>query len=367
MISVQRALDVGRVAKTLLHETTFTCPQSLVYDNWDTVDAQRGKYLRQDVYASRTERLDGVFLINFSEPVKVYGRSFLSKVGKTWIREQVHPKLLANTSEISQETDGRKGEEHVYGEVLLIARWGIATWGHWLGELLPQVVLAEQSSPGRYRYALPQVVIDAPAGTSWAAIRESLVAYGVGADRWVGIKDYTDYIFPQLMVVTPIWSNFMIHPDAITLMREQIRHKSPVEKTARRKKVAFLRTESETRNITNVSEVASFFADLGFDLLEPGRLPFLQQVAIFQETETLVSVLGSSLTGLIYATPGVGVVSLAPSNFGDRFFYAMIQNRNGRYADVRGPVVATAAIEHWASFNLELNCLEAALHSVEDV
>jgi hypothetical protein len=68
------------------------------------------------------------------------------------------------------------------------------------------------------------------------------------------------------------------------------------------------------------------------------------------------------LTGLIYSPHGVRVASVAPSVFGDRFFYALVADRRGRYADIRGPItVEDPEIPHRSSFTVKLERVEEAL------
>ena len=76
--------------------------------------------------------------------------------------------------------------------------------------------------------------------------------------------------------------------------------------------------------------------------------------------------LGSGLTGLIYAPVGVHVLSVAPHLFGDWFFYALVADRRGRYADVRGPIVTPdAKIPHRGSFSIDPDHVAAGLATLD--
>ena len=61
----------------------------------------------------------------------------------------------------------------------------------------------------------------------------------------------------------------------------------------------------------------------------------------FRRAHHVLSVLGSGLTGMIYSPDGADVVTLAPSNWSDRFFFAIMQNRDARLVDIRGRSRAT--------------------------
>src|SRR5262249_5181809 len=94
---------------------------------------------------------------------------------------------------------------------------------------------------------------------------------------------------------------------------------------------------------------------------------FLSQVEIFESARTVVSVLGSDLAGLIYASPGIRVISAAPATFGYRFFYALVIDREGRYIDLRGPVEESVRPDPYKSrFVLDPQDLKQALEIGED-
>lgn len=211
---------------------------------------------------------------------------------------------------------------------VLIARFGIRTWGHWLGELLPKVVVVEAAFPMKYSYILPQEVATAP---GFKTLLESLQYYGIGFDRLLLLPP-GKYRLRKLLSVSSVWNPTKMHPEAADLMRGSSR---PVETSARRK-VALLRTESSTRNVFNLSEVKKLLTDSGFETVETGRLSFSEQVHTFATAETIVGVLGSGLTGLPYCRQGVRVLTLAPGKWGDLFFFAMMQLRDAKLADIRG-------------------------------
>ena len=360
MILTRKTSDLGVIKAELAPAKEVQLPNSLIFDNWNDLDARSGISLRNGAYAARSAKLDAVLLVNFNEQLKVFGKSFLAVVGGIWIAEQVHPQYGNQIERLFASIEERKAVIHVKEPVVLIARYGAGTWGHWLGELLPKAVIVEQAFPGVFRYLLPPAVLQEPEGTVWGRIRETLRAYGIGPERWFGLKNTSDYTFSNCACVTPVWSDFAIHPDIVASMQANIMP-HPVKVTDESRRVAFLRTETKTRKIENLDQTAAFLRERDFRFLELANLPFVEQVEVFKNAKLIVSVLGSSLTGLLYAKERTAVVSLAPVNFGDRFFYALIQSHKGFYADLRGPIVKPAEIAHWASFNVDLVALNDAL------
>ena len=94
-------------------------------------------------------------------------------------------------------------------------------------------------------------------------------------------------------------------------------------------------------------------------------MPFVAQAATFRDATAIAAVLGSAMTGLIYAPPGVKVLSMAPDNFGDRFFYGLTQERGGVFVDLRGMIAEQheSRARH-SSFHLEPAVLRAGLNAL---
>jgi capsular polysaccharide biosynthesis protein len=83
----------------------------------------------------------------------------------------------------------------------------------------------------------------------------------------------------------------------------------------------------------------------GFTAVDIGNLPFIEQVSIFREATKTVSV--------------------APGDWGDCFFYGLLQAQDGIYADVRGTPNPTFNGEMWAPFTLSVQRVAEALDAVK--
>jgi hypothetical protein len=67
--------------------------------------------------------------------------------------------------------------------------------------------------------------------------------------------------------------------------------------------------------LTNEGELQAFLAARGFEILEPGNMPFAEQVRAFAEAEVIVGAHGSGFGNLIFARPGTVVIDLMPSDW----------------------------------------------------
>ena len=156
-----------------------------------------------------------------------------------------------------------------------------------------------------------------------------------------------------------------MHPAAGLVMRQAICLPVPAPELLGGR-MSLLRTETSSRQIANLAEIAGLLAGRGYKPVQIGLLPFLEQVGLFRAATSVVSVLGSGLTGLLYSPEGLAVVSLAPDNFGDSFFYALAQNRLARYVDLRGPALpGQERIKHRNPFSISVATLTEALDRLD--
>jgi hypothetical protein len=148
------------------------------------------------------------------------------------------------------------------------------------------------------------------------------------------------YAFPSLYCVTATWSaERMFHPAIAALMRSL--GPRDVEPATGWLKAALLRRAVRTRNIQNIAEVEALLVADGFAMIDIERMNFRQQVDLFKNANAIACVLGSGLTGIMYAPRGVKVITMAPGEWGDLFFYSMMQERDAVYSDIRGRTAAT--------------------------
>jgi hypothetical protein len=327
-------------SELLIAGVEFDGPTCLVHTNFLRLNEEFGRHHLTDIYVARRQTIPEICLHRVPAGVNlaVHGdQDFILYLGDRVLAEQIRP--YWTDDDVAAVVAGATGLAEVPEEVLLIARYGVRTWGHWLGELLPKVVCVERAYPGRFRYVVPEsIVADLNLGT----VRQSLEAYGVGQERLLLVRGGRGYRFANLFAVSPVWFPLCpFHPHVVSLMRAIIPPSDQI--VGLPKSVALLRRESATRKLANIGEVSAYLQSRRWLIVDVARLDFLYQVKIFARAEHIVSVLGSGLTGLIYSPEGVRVVTLAPSNWGDLFFFSLMQERLARLADIRGLSLAAEA------------------------
>jgi hypothetical protein len=337
------------------------------FTNIERYNLQYSRHLARQIYIDRTCSFNTIHLIKMPPKTIMFGGSdFLVAHGGRLVSEQVSPVMQKTPTMLTSRLSETRPEQVIEDDVVIVARFGIFTWGHWLGELLPRAVLVESMYGRKFKYVVPRAVaMNSNPALPWVRIREALQAYGIGVDRLLLVHDAVNYIFYNAHLTTPVWSDFLMHPDVSTVMRGRL--VPPLNEPALRphRKIAIVRGAKSGRQIHNKDEVAAYLTAAGFELCDLGGMAFCDQLSIFRSAKLIFATLGSDLTGLIFAPVGVGVISAAPPVFGDRFFYALVVDRQGIYADLRGPVVdENPQVRHKSSFELPLDTLATGVRLV---
>ena len=336
-LAKHRARDLAQDYVSLIAGRAVELPGIAAFSNLADFDASFHQHHQEFVYPARTANFQNIGLSRLPPGTVVAAREgYPTFVGDTYIEEQLAPWLI--------EDEGRRAQARLpgtpvqvpAGEYLLAARFGEGTWGHWLAEILPRIVVAEHFFPGRFMFVVPGWTTHLNAGMR--AYLESIYAYGIDEARLFRIEETHDYAFESLHLLDSVWSDRSMHPDVLDFMRNNLPRGVGGVTGYLPARVGILRKDSARRAISNHAEVETFLRANGFLVMELSDLPFLSQVSLFRNASCVFCVLGSGLTNTLYSPDHVNVIAPAPEAWGDSFFYPLIQARNGRFADVRGTI-----------------------------
>lgn len=368
-----RAPPHRKLLRDMLHDTETLhpgrqvgLPASVFHTNASLLGLDAfARSMSQGVYAARNVIFEPI-LLGALPPgcLMPGGDSFWIESDDCLAADQINP-LTADIPAMRDQLSALPfDEERIGSPCLLVARYGEITWGHWMGEILPRAILAEAAWPGRFRYVVSETITRPGQNRDYAtAILETLAAYGIHEDRLLRLRPDRHYRFDSLHAVTGIWSPDGMNPDAMRAMREGL--KAPGRRGSGGK-LAILRRDAATRGIFNQGEIESLLAARGFTIADPARLPFIDQIALFRDAETIFGVLGSGLIGLIYAPEAMRVATAAPGDWADPYFHMLVKARNGWQADLRGPTLWTGnGLPRDASFLLDPDHTGTALDLLE--
>jgi capsular polysaccharide biosynthesis protein len=73
--------------------------------------------------------------------------------------------------------------------------------------------------------------------------------------------------------------------------------------------------------IINMAEVESLILSYGFEALDPAELSVVDQMAVFQDAEYIISPVGAALANAIFTPAGCKVIALAPYYENANYYY----------------------------------------------
>jgi hypothetical protein len=112
-----------------------------------------------------------------------------------------------------------------------------------------------------------------------------------------------------------------------------------LSKNERNQKIFIVRNKSLFRHSEVVSNFSEFCALQGFLVVDTGELTMEQQMRLFASAELIIGETGSSLTNLIFCSPGAKVIEINLHNFMPQFFSDFCDALNLSHTEVRDIVV----------------------------
>ncbi len=109
-------------------------------------------------------------------------------------------------------------------------------------------------------------------------------------------------------------------PNALLSMRKHILNTLNDLQNLHAKKI-YIRRNSSIRNITNTIEIEKILAEHGFSIIEPEKLTFSQQAALFFNAEIVVGATGAAMANLIFCRPTTKIVIMISFHRNTSYWY----------------------------------------------
>jgi capsular polysaccharide biosynthesis protein len=97
-------------------------------------------------------------------------------------------------------------------------------------------------------------------------------------------------------------------PYAVRFLRDKFLAKA--DPNYRGPKRFFVTRRNFSRNPDNNADVESFFADLGWQIMDLAKLTFAQEIRLFSEAEAVAGVTGSGLTNMVFGRADCAVIAI---------------------------------------------------------
>lgn len=194
-------------------------------------------------------------------------------------------------------------ERSIPGISVLLTHWNIATYGHWLLEGLPKLllirrlidelppfqILLPRSAPGFIRDWIELVLPNPPVAV---------------------YDDATEYVRVERLVVptVPFVSRgHHFHPDAASLFDDVL----PAGRGRHATRIYVSRVEpNHLRELSNRAEIEAIATAEGLEVVRPETMPIAEQIALFARAEIIVGDFGSAMHNALFTPPGALVLCL---------------------------------------------------------
>lgn len=265
-------------------------------------------YLCPDLYVSRLSKgamvHGGSNLVTYSRTAICHD---LFDVERDFTSEELHGRFLIR--EKSRRLRLRQTDEHPV-ELSVAANFVDAcapNYAHWLTEVLPRIAVFCSISDLK---DVPIIVNDG----LHPNLMESLFLIA-GSDREIILIPIGRSIKVNILYVTsvagyvpfdrrhrngPALSHGVFSPWAFNQIKNQLDWQKLENDLGIFPRKIYLRRNSSGRKIVNAFKLEQLLIDQGYEIVEPERLTFMQQVALFRSADVIVSSSGAALANIIF-------------------------------------------------------------------
>jgi capsular polysaccharide biosynthesis protein len=194
---------------------------------------------------------------------------------------------------------------------LFTTHGSISAYGHWMSDFMSSVWLwRDELQSGAVKLMMPYEQ------QPW--FHKMLDVFGIPTEARIQTEGHLVNLNKAIIAKSCGMGNVVFPPDVMTEIGE---HFVGVVGGARTKlghrRIYLTRgdTGNWSRPIVNETSVIEKLSSLSFEIINPAKLSFLEQVKIFSEASIVVSAHGSSLVNLIFAPVGCKVIDLMPEGW----------------------------------------------------
>lgn len=169
---------------------------------------------------------------------------------------------------------------------------------------------------------------------------------------------------PGMPVYDAIWPKDVLAGMRRALLDKIATHGADIRPTGRR--IFLSRRNFTQRQLVNESEIIDDLTRLGFEVLHPEQLSFIDQIALYHSADVIVGSASSALTNCIFCNPQARVIALIHENrsFNFRGYASMIESSGARLLFVRGTTIAG---EKTHPFHANYRVVPAKIHKGLDI
>lgn len=201
-------------------------------------------------------------------------------------------------------------------------------YAHWMTEVLPRIATfcsVEQFAKipiivddGLHRNIMESLAVVVGTGREIITVP---VGRAISVDR-LYITSVTGYVpFDRRDAELTGHSHGLFSPLALDLLKKRV---LPIAKTIQMQdwpRKVYLRRTSRGRTIINEEELEKVLINHGYVVITPENLGFLQQVALFENAEKIISATGAAIANTIFCKPGARICILIAKHKNMAYWY----------------------------------------------
>ncbi|WP_316897970.1 glycosyltransferase family 61 protein [Pseudodesulfovibrio indicus] len=238
----------------------------------------------------------------------------------------------------------RHDPERIPTACLLSHPGGDVIYGHWLLDLLPKAELARDHVPEDVPFLVGKDIPEFAVGLleRIGIPRERLLRRLPRMSRFIVAEECLKV--QKLYIPTSARNNLFFDPSRCGVY-EHLLSQAPLRPKIRAERI-FLSRSALTRNkglksdrkLENAAAVERVFSDMGFTVIQPEKLPFPEQIALFANAKVIAGEDGSALHNALWCKPESTMVCLSSPRRLNRLHFCVAETRRLHYRLVRGAI-----------------------------
>lgn len=194
---------------------------------------------------------------------------------------------------------------------------------HWLLECLPRAIISLRQLGCQDAVLLVDANLPTQFHESLYLLAETihLVPVPHGMRLQVADLQFTSIFSPthDYYGKSPRADDFLIAPEAVALLRESFLPTMPGKFNISRY-IYVARSGGTHRSITNEAEMMEMLVKMGFTIVYPGKLNFVEQVSLFAQASIIVGPTGAGMANIVFAHPNCKIAVLAAATRNANYF-----------------------------------------------
>jgi capsular polysaccharide biosynthesis protein len=250
-------------------------------------------------------------------------------------------------------------------------------YAHWLSEVLPRIAVfcsikEYEEIPIIINSGLHQNLLDSLS----LVVNTNRVIYRLPVQKQLKVEKLfitsaTGYVPFDVRPIKNAQHSHdgMFSPQALDFMRRNILNSiKSINNNATLPKNIFIMRNSKSRSVQNVGELKDILISKGFELFEPEKSTFIEQVKIFSNANHVISPTGAALGSAIFCSSSCQVTVLMGihKNMIYRYWVEMFKFNQAKVNYILGKIVDNAGLGIHGDYIIDKNDLLAFLESIDE-